>query len=229
MKWMKKNKTSIILIVTFLVGLGLLLYPTFSEYWNSLHQSKVITEYIEKSNAMDDKMYERLWAEALAYNEQIGKNGINWMLSDEEMEEYYTYLNVDDTGMMSYIEIPVIDCFLPIYHGTKEAVLQVGAGHMEGSSLPVGGESSHCVLTGHRGLPSSRLFTDLDRLKEGDIFMLHTLNVTLTYEVDKIFIVDPRDFSNLEMEDGKDYCTLVTCTPYGINTHRLLIRGKRIA
>lgn len=143
------------------------------------------------------------------------------------MEAYNEYLKTDDTEIMAYIDIPAIDCSLPIYHGTQDAVLQVGAGHIEGSSLPVGGESSHCVLTGHCGLPSAKLFTDLDQLTEGDTFMIHTLNRTLTYEVDQISIVEPTDLSLLQIEEGKDYCTLVTCTPYGINSHRLLVRGHR--
>lgn len=229
MKWLKKNWTTLFLAIIFLAGVALLVYPTFSDYWNSLHQSRAIVNYVENMANIDDEHYEELWADAAAYNEVLGENGINWMLSDEEKEEYREYLKIDDSGIMAYIDIPVINCSLPIYHGTSEAILQTAVGHIEGSSLPVGGESSHCVLSGHRGLPSARLFTDLDKLVEGDTFMIHTLDATLTYEVDQIRIVEPTDLSDLQIEEGKDFCTLVTCTPYGINTHRLLVRGHRIA
>lgn len=229
MKWMKKNWSTVLLVLILLAGAGLLIYPTFSDYWNSLHQSKAITTYVENITNIDNEHYEEIWAEAVAYNKELGENGINWMLSDEEKEAYNELLKVDDAGVMAVIDIPVIACSLPIYHGTSEAVLQVAVGHIEGSSLPVGGESSHCVLSGHRGLPSAKLFTDLDKLVEGDVFTINTLDETLTYEVDQIRIVEPTDLSDLQIEEGKDYCTLVTCTPYGINTHRLLVRGHRIA
>ena len=229
MNWIKKNWTTLLLALIFFAGLGLILYPTVSDYWNSLHQSTAVVNYVESVTNIDDADYEKLWNEATAYNEKIGKNGINWNLSDEEKEEYNNYLKVDETGIMAYIDIPVINCSLPIYHGTEENVLQVAVGHIEGTSLPVGGESSHCVVSGHRGLPSAKLFTDLDKLVEGDTFMIHTLDATLTYEVDQIRIVEPTDLSDLQIEEGKDLCTLVTCTPYGINTHRLLVRGHRIA
>lgn len=229
MRWMKKNWSTILLALIFLVGVGLLAYPTFSDYWNSLHQSRAVVSYVEQVTNIDTEHYEKLWADAAAYNEELGENGINWLLTDEEKEEYKEYLKIDDSGIMAYIDIPVINCSLPIYHGTEESVLQVAVGHIEGSSLPVGGKSSHCVMSGHRGLPSARLFTDLDKLVEGDTFMIHTLDATLTYEVDQIRIVEPTDLSDLQIEEGKDYCTLVTCTPYGINTHRLLVRGHRVA
>lgn len=229
MKWMKKNWSTILLILILIVGAGLLVYPTFSDYWNSLHQSKAITSYVENIIDIDDDLYETLWADAAAYNKELGKKGITWLLTDEEKEEYNEYLKVDEAGVMAVIDIPVINCSLPIYHGTSDAVLQVAVGHIEGSSLPVGGKSSHCVLSGHRGLPSAKLFTDLDKLVEGDVFTINTLDETLTYEVDQIRIVEPTDLSDLQIEEGRDYCTLVTCTPYGINTHRLLVRGHRIA
>lgn len=229
MSWLKKNWTTILLVAILLVGIGLFVYPSFSDYWNSFHQSKAVTSYVENVTNLDKELYDKLWNDAVAYNEKIAKNGIQWTLTEEEKKEYNEYLKVDDTGIMGYIEIPVIDCSLPIYHGIDESVLQVAIGHIEGSSLPVGGKGSHCVISGHRGLPSARLFTDLDKLVEGDIFMLHTLDATLTYEVDQIRIVEPTDLSNLQIEEGKDLCTLVTCTPYGINTHRLLVRGHRIA
>lgn len=229
MSWIKKNWMTIILVTILLAGLGLLLYPTVSDYWNSLHQSRAVVSYVENVTNIDDAKYEELWQDAVDYNKKLGETGINWILSDEEKEEYNKYLKVDDTGIMAYIDIPVINCSLPIYHGTEESILQVAVGHIEGSSFPVGGESSHCVMSGHRGLPSAKLFTDLDKLVEGDTFLLHTLDATLTYEVDQIRIVEPTDLSDLQIEEGKDLCTLVTCTPYGINTHRLLVRGHRIA
>lgn len=229
MKWMKKNGPTVLLALIFLVGVGLLVYPTFSDYWNSLHQSRAVVNYVEQVTNIDTAHYEKLWADAEAYNKELSENGISWLLSDEEKEEYQEYLKIDDSGIMAYIDIPVINCSLPIYHGTEESVLQTAVGHIEGSSLPVGGAGSHCVLSGHRGLPSAKLFTDLDKLVEGDTFLLHTLDATLTYEVDQIRIVEPTDLSDLQIQEGKDYCTLVTCTPYGINTHRLLVRGHRIA
>ena len=228
MGWLKKNLMTILLVTILLAGVGLLLYPTVSDYWNSFHQSKAVVSYVENVTNIDDEQYEKLWNNAVAYNEKLAENGIQWTLTDEEKEEYNEYLKVDDSGIMAYIDIPVIDCSLPIYHGTDESVLQIAIGHIEGSSLPVGGEGSHCVVSGHRGLPSARIFTDLDKLVEGDIFLIHTLDATLTYEVDQIRIVEPKDLSDLQIEEGKDLCTLVTCTPYGINTHRLLVRGHRI-
>lgn len=229
MNWMKKNWTTILLVVIFLVGIGLFAYPTFSDYWNSFHQSKAVASYVENVTNMDKEQYDKLWNEAVAYNAKLAETGIQWTMTDEEKKQYNEYLKVDDSGIMGYIDIPVIDCSLPIYHGTDESVLQIAIGHIEGSSLPVGGAGSHCVISGHRGLPSARLFTDLDKLVEGDIFIIHTLDATLTYEVDQIRIVEPTDLSDLQIEEGKDLCTLVTCTPYGINTHRLLVRGHRIA
>ena len=228
MNWMRKNWTTILLVFILLLGVGIFAYPTFSDYWNSFYQSQAVTNYVENVANLDTEQYEALWNEAVAYNKKLAKTGIQWNMTDEEKVEYNKYLAVDDSGIMGYIDIPVIDCSLPIYHGTDESVLQVAIGHIEGSSLPVGGEGSHCVISGHRGLPSARLFTDLDKLVEGDIFILHTLDATLTYEVDQIRIVEPTDLSDLQIEEGKDYCTLVTCTPYGINTHRLLVRGHRI-
>ena len=229
MSWIKKNWTTILLVVIMLVGIGLFAYPTFSDYWNSFHQSKAVASYVENMTNMNKEEYDRLWNEAVAYNEKLADSGIQWIMTDEEKKEYNEYLKVDDSGIMGYVDIPVIDCLLPIYHGIDESVLQVAIGHIEGTSLPVGGKGSHCVISGHRGLPSARLFTDLDKMVEGDIFMLHTLDATLTYEVDQIRIVEPTDLSDLQIEEGEDLCTLVTCTPYGINTHRLLIRGHRIA
>lgn len=226
---MKKGAFStIILILVFLAGLSLLLYPTVSDYWNSLHQSRAITQYAEQVAGLDDDVYEQLWTDAQSYNQTLLDKADRYEMTDEERAEYESLLNVSGNGIIGYIEIPRISCSLPIYHGTDEAVLQIAVGHIEGSSLPVGGEGTHCVLSGHRGLPSAKLFTNLDKLAEGDTFMLRILDETLTYEVDQILIVEPYEMNALEIEEGKDYCTLVTCTPYGINTHRLLVRGHRI-
>jgi sortase A len=179
------------------------------------------------SHIADDE-YEQVLGEAKRYNDTIAETGIRWQMTEQQKEEYENLLDISGNGIMGYIEIPRISVLLPIYHGTDDAVLQTAAGHLEGSSLPVGGEGSHCVLSGHRGLPSAKLFTDLDKLTNGDTFMLNVLDEVLTYEVDQIRIVLPSDLSDLTIEEGKDYCTLVTCTPYGINTHRLLVRGRRI-
>lgn len=227
MRFIKKYKDFVALLI-FLIGVCLLAYPSFSSYLNSQHQTKAIAKYVENSNRLDETKYKKIFEDAISYNVKLGETGINWRLSAQEKSIQDGYLKVDSSGIISYIEIPDIDCYLPIYHGTEESVLQVAVGHVDGSSLPVGGESSHCVLSGHRGLPSAKLFTDLDQLTEGDVFLLHTLNETLTYEVDQICVVEPEDFSKLEIVEGEDYCTLVTCTPYGINTHRLLVRGRRI-
>ncbi len=226
---MKKGAFStIILILVFLAGLSLLLYPTVSDYWNSLHQSRAITEYAEQVANLDDDVYEQLWADARSYNQALLDKADRYEMTDGERAEYESLLNVSGNGIIGYIEISRIGCSLPIYHGTDEAVLQIAVGHIEGSSLPVGGEGTHCVLSGHRGLPSAKLFTDLDKLTTGDTFVLRILDETLTYEVDQILIVEPYEMGALEIEEGQDYCTLVTCTPYGINTHRLLVRGHRV-
>lgn len=226
---MKRIKIStIILILVFLVGLSLLLYPTVSNYWNALHQSQAIVEYSQEVEKMDQELYEKLWSEAIQYNKTLTNHPNRFEMTEEEKQEYDKLLNVSGNGIMGYIEIPAIDCFLPIYHGTNEAVLQTSIGHLEGSSLPTGGAGTHCVVSGHRGLPSARLFTDLDKLKEGDHFVLKVLDRTLTYEVDQILTVDPYDLEALAIDPQQDYCTLVTCTPYGINTHRLLVRGRRV-
>lgn len=227
-KLKKRTLSTIILILVFLVGLSLLLYPTVSDYWNSLHQSRAITGYAEQVAAMDNDIYERLWSEAEAYNKALLNQADRFRLSDEELEAYEQLLSVDGTNVIGYIEIDKIDVYLPVYHGTSESVLQTGVGHLEGSSLPVGGPGTHSVISGHRGLPNARLFTDLDQLEMGDTFVLHVLDATLTYEVDQIRIVEPTEVSELAIAEGEDYCTLVTCTPYGINTHRLLVRGHRV-
>ena len=225
---MKKHLSTFLLIAVLLIGLSLLLYPTVSDYWNSLHQSRAITSYAEQVSNLNEDEYETIWAEANQYNLSLLNRSNSYTLTEQQEKEYDRLLNVGGNGEMGYIEIPSIKVSLPIYHGTNDSVLQHAIGHLEWSSLPVGGDSSHCVLSGHRGLPSAKLFTNLDQLAEGDIFILRVLDEVLTYEVDQILIVDPVDVEALQIEEGADYCTLVTCTPYGINTHRLLVRGHRI-
>ena len=228
MKKKTSNFITFLLILILLAGVSLLLYPTVSNYWNSFHQSRAIASYTEQVAEVDSDTYRQLWEDAQAYNRTlIGKVG-RYDMTDEERVLYESLLNIAGNGVIGYLEIPSIQCSLPIYHGTDEAVLQIAVGHIEGSSLPVGGSGTHCVLSGHRGLPSARLFTDLDKLVAGDIFRMNVLDETLTYEVDQIRIVLPTEMDDLEIEEGKDYCTLVTCTPYGINSHRLLIRGYRV-
>ena len=227
MKKKNGNFTTLLLVLILLTGLSLLLYPTVSDYWNSFHQTRAIATYAENVAIMDQDQYDEIWAAAKAYNASLAERDNAFLLSDEQKEEYTRLLDVSGLGIMGYVEIPEINCSLPIYHGTEESVLQIAVGHIEWSSLPVGGESSHCVISGHRGLPSAKLFTNLDKLIEGDTFMLRVLDEVLTYEVDQILIVEPQETSPLKIEEGKDYCTLVTCTPYGINSHRLLVRGHR--
>lgn len=225
---MRKHLSTIILVAVLLVGLSLLLYPTVSNYWNSLHQSSVIASYASDVARVDDGAYDRLLDEARTYNAALADAGTHWELTDDERALYESTLNVPGTDIMGYIEIPKIACKLPIYHGTGEAELQVGVGHIEGSSLPVGGASTHAVLSGHRGLPRARLLTDLDQLELGDTFTIYVLDETLTYEVDQIRIVEPTELDDLAIVEGADLCTLVTCTPYGVNSHRLLVRGHRV-
>ena len=228
MKKKKGNFTTLLLILVLLAGLSLLLYPSVSDYWNSFHETRAIATYVEEVANLNQDQYDEIWAAAESYNASLTDRVNAYLLSDAQKEEYQQLLNVSGLGIMGYIEIPSIDCSLPIYHGTEESVLQIAVGHLEWSSLPVGGESTHCVLSGHRGLPSAKLFTNLDQLCEGDTFLLRVLDETLTYEVDQILIVEPHEVEPLAIDPGQDYCTLVTCTPYGINTHRLLVRGHRI-
>ena len=225
---MKKKLSNIILVLIFLTGVSLLVYPTFSDWWNSMHQSRAIAAYVDQVNTLDDAQYETMLEQADAYNQTLIGKEDRYNLSDSELETYNSLLDVTGTGIMGYVVIPKINVRLPIYHGTDPAVLEIAIGHIAGSSLPVGGESTHCVLSGHRGLPSAKLFTDIDQLKEGDQFMLEVLGDTLTYEVDQIKVVLPDELDDIEIEEGKDLCTLVTCTPYGVNTHRLLVRGHRV-
>lgn len=229
---MQKKKssrwTTVLLIVILIIGLSLLLYPTFSNWWNSMHQTRVIASYTEQVSDIDNEQYAALWQDAWDYNRMIAQRGQLYTLSEEELLRYQSLLDVGGTGIMGYVEIPAINVLLPIYHGTDEAVLQVAVGHLEWTSLPVGGESSHCVISSHRGLPSARLFTDLDQLEEGNTFSLRVLDEVLTYQIDQIRIVEPHQTEDLRVVEGMDYCTLVTCTPYGVNSHRMLVRGHRI-
>ncbi len=224
----KKNLSTILLVLVFLIGLSLLLYPTVSDYWNSFRQSRAIVSYEESVSKLDNNTYEKILKDAREYNKALSKTGTRLALSDKEIEEYEQLLNVTDKGIMGYVEIPVINCKLPIYHGVSESVLQEAIGHLPGSSLPIGGTGTHSVLSGHRGLPRARLFTDLDKVKKGDLFMIRVLDETMTYKVDQISVVEPDELEGLTIEADKDYCTLVTCTPYGINSHRLLVRGYRV-
>jgi len=226
---MKKGTLSnILLILIMIVGLSLLLYPSFSNYWNDLHQTKAIANYASVISELKEEDFTHLRESAASYNASLNLRSNPYLLTEEQDARYENELNVAGNGVMGYIEIPDIDVFLPVYHGTSDTVLQVAIGHVEWSSLPAGGESTHCVVSGHRGLPSARLFTDLDKLELGDIFMMNVLNEVLTYQVDQIKIVLPHETEELLVQEGEDYCTLVTCTPYGVNSHRMLVRGTRI-
>lgn len=224
----KGTFSTILLTVILLAGLGVMLYPTVSDYWNSLHQTRAIVNYDAVVAELDEADYEALFAAAEEYNEQL--RTLNAPFSEHEQIQnlYYNVLDVAGNGIIGYISIDKIGVNLPIYHGTSDAVLNVAVGHLEGSSLPIGGEGRHSVLSAHRGLPSAKLFTDLDRMEKGDIFTITVLNRTFTYEVDQILIVEPTQMEALNVTSGKDYCTLLTCTPYGINSHRMLVRGCRI-
>lgn len=225
----KSNKLSTaILLIAFSIGLVLCLYPTVSDRWNAIHQSKAIAAYTEFVADMDEDEYGHILERAHAYNEKIKNRLSEYFPTDEEMEEYYSCLDVTGTGIMGYVQIDKINVKLPIYHGTEDTVLQVATGHLDWTSLPVGGEGTHCVISGHRGLPSAKLFTDLDKLEPGDIFTIRVLNELYTYEIDQILIVLPTDTEELKIKEGEDYVTLLTCTPYGVNSHRMFVRGKRI-
>ena len=226
---MKKHLSTIILVLVLVLGLGIMLYPTVSDWWNSFHQARAISSYSDTVATMDNEIYDQLWQEAEAYNAALAQKANPYFFTEEDQALYDSTLNVSGTGIMGYIDIPEIKCTLPIYHGTSEAVLQVGVGHIEGSSLPVGGEGTHCVLSGHSGLPSAVLFTHLEDLDIGDLFTLQIMDETLTYEVDRFNRVLPHEMELLTIEEGKDSCTLVTCTPYGVNTHRLLVHAHRVA
>ena len=228
---MKKHLSTLLLVAVFLLGVCILIYPTASDYWNSLHQTRAIGAYEDALAGMTRRDYDAAFQQAEDYNRALAALDAPMSeyqsLSDAGMD-YEEILNINGVGIMGYIDIDAIGVELPIYHGTSPDVLNVAVGHLEGSSLPIGGEGSHCVLSAHRGLPSARLFTDLDQLQEGDTFTITVLDRLLTYEIDQILIVEPEQVDALAITPGEDYCTLVTCTPYGINTHRLLVRGRRV-
>ena len=224
-----KDHVTLLLVLIGLVGVGLVSYPSIANWWNSFHQSRAVSEYTQTVANMNSDEYTEILDAADAYNQRLARTGILWNTSDEQKADYESQLDVSGTGVMGYINIPKIEVTLPIYHGTSEEVLQIAVGHIEQTSLPVGGESTHAVISSHRGLPSAKLFTDLDEMVVGDTFTITVLDRTVTYEVDQIRVVLPDDLSALAIEEGKDYCTLVTCTPYGVNTHRLLVRGHRVA
>ena len=225
---MRRRISNIILTVVLLVGIGLLVYPTFSDWWNSFHQTRAIAGYTAQVANMNKEDFDRMWAEAEAFNAYLAESSGRFNLTEEEERTYNSILDVTGTGIMGYIDIPSIKISLPIYHGTDESILQIAIGHIEGTSFPIGGEGTHSAVSGHRGLPSAKLFTDIDQLQAGDKFLLQILDRTLTYEVDQIRIVLPQELQDLQIDPYQDYCTLITCTPYGVNTHRLLVRGHRV-
>ena len=224
---MKKHKTVIFLTLGFLIGICILLYPAFSDYWNSMTQSRAIVDYESVLENLKPEDYTAIFDEAHAYNKALYETTFP-LLNYHLVPGYYEALHVTENDMIGYLKIDRIGVELPIYHGTSSDVLNRGVGHLEGSSLPVGGENTHSVLSAHRGLPSAKLFTDLDRLEKGDTFQIIVLDQILTYQVDFIKVIVPTDVSDLQIIEGGDYCTLFTCTPYGITTHRLLVRGVRI-
>ena len=224
---MKKHSGTILLVLIFFVGLAVMLYPTISDYINQRNQTRVVNSYAQQVDGLSDADYTAYFDAADVFNQEIAADP-DALYHADHFSTYSTTLDVTGTGIMGYITIPRIGVELPIYHGTSDGVLQIAAGHLEGTSLPVGGESTHAVISAHRGLPSAKLFTNLDQLEVGDTFTITVLDRVLTYEVDQISIVLPTETDNLKVVDGKDYVTLMTCTPYGINSHRLLVRGRRI-
>ncbi|MBR5315783.1 MAG: class C sortase [Firmicutes bacterium] len=220
--------STFLLIMMLIAGLSLLLYPTISDWWNSKHQSQAVATYAEFVQELDEDAYEKLWEEAVAFNKKLNQFPQGMALPKDMEKAYNKALAVDNSGIMGSVEIPAIKVSLPIYHGTSDDVLQVAIGHLEWTNLPTGGEGNHTVISGHRGLPSAKLFTHIDQLREGDVFMLRVLDEVLTYEIDQILIVEPDKIKPLYRVKGKDYCTLMTCTPYGVNSHRLMLRGHRI-
>ena len=222
------NASTIILVAIFFVGLSVLLYPTISDFWNEKRQSQAIVNYDDLIVDLTPEDYSEYFKKADSYNGKIRNMSFPFLNHQNIADEYYNTLDINGDGMMGYITIEKIKVQLPIYHGTSDKVLNTAVGHVEGSSIPVGGKSTHSVLSAHRGLPSAKLFTNLDKLENGDIFTIRILDRLITYQVDQILIVLPSETDNLNIVPGEDYCTLVTCTPYGINTHRMLVRGTRI-
>lgn len=227
-KLFKKDKLNVMLVFVFIIGLSVMLYPPISSYWNSKVQSRAVASYSNAVKLLTEEEKDTMLKKADTYNEKL-KDVNRPFLNYAEAGDYNSILDISGTGIMGYVTIEKLGVELPIYHGTSEGVLQVAAGHLEGSSFPVGGEGTHSVLSAHRGLPSARLFTNLDKMEAGDTFTVTVLDRKLTYQVDQIKIVEPQEINDLTIEEGKDYCTLMTCTPYGINSHRLLVRGERIS
>lgn len=223
----KKYLPNVIVAIVLIVGIGLLVYPTISDCINELHSSKAIGSYVEKTKDLSKEEKEELLKEAREYNETLVGQTNRYYLNEEQKNRYNHILDVTKTGIMAYIEIPKLNVYMPIYHGTDEGVLQIATGHIPGSSFPVGGESTHSLISGHRGLPSAKLFTDIDQLKDGDLFFIYVFDEVLAYRVNQIKTVLPDEVETLEIEKGKDYVTLITCTPYGVNSHRLIVRGER--
>lgn len=225
---MQNRKSTVILLISFFIGLSVLLYPAFSSYWNSKTQSEAIVDYEAMLAAYKPEDYTAVFEKADEYNRMLSALQVPLKDYNKIEAEYWDVLNVNKAGMMGYITVPKINQELPVYHGTSDAVLSSAAGHFQGTSVPVGGKTTHSVVSAHRGLPTAVLFTHLDRMEIGDLFYFTILDRTITYEVDQIRIVEPNDVSFIQIEEGKDYCTLLTCTPYGINTQRLLVRGHQI-
>ena len=234
---MKRNITNIILGIIFFIGLSVMLYPTISDQWNRYHQSRAIASYEDQIENMSEEDFASAWSAAEEYNEAITQNTFSGDAFSQEEKNlrntpYWSVLNLSDNGLMGYISVPKIKQKLPIYHGTSDAVLQIAAGHLSGTKLPIGGEGCHSVIAAHRGLPSAKLFSDLDKMEIGDKFYIHVLDQTLAYQVDQILPMVEKDDTDTLTEamqnvEGQDYVTLFTCTPYGINSHRFLVRGVR--
>ena len=226
-RFRKPSFSTVLMMSLLLVGAAVIAYPTFADWWNSYHQHRAISDYVRVVEEADETTIDAMLEEARRYNVRLTYNVNRFSMSDAELEEYRSVLNPTGSGIMGYVQVPKIGISYPIYHGVEERTLQTSIGHLEGTSLPVGGPSTHAAVTGHRGLPSAKLFSDLDKLREGDLFTVTVLTQTIAYEVDQIRIVEPEDMSALNIEKDEDYMTLVTCTPYGVNTHRLLVRGHR--
>lgn len=224
---MKKSKIGILLVLMLFIGVSIMIYPAISRFWNSKTQSRIVNNYQDTINSLGEDEFKEIFEEAEKYNSELYKLN-DAFYEYKQLTEYNNLLNVSSIGVMGYITIEKLNLELPIYHGTSSDILNVACGHIEGSSLPTGGNNTHCVLSAHRGLPRAKLFSDLDKMECGDIFIITVLNRTLTYQVDQITVVNPDDISDLAIKEGQDYCTLLTCTPYGINSHRLLVRGARI-
>lgn len=225
---MRRRIITLLLLALTLLGLGLRFYPNVADWWNRSHQSHAVTSYAEAVASLDEDKNKEMLEAAEAYNARLLRSGILWNMTPEEREEYFSLLDASGLGVMAYLDIPKIDVTLPIYHGTSDDVLLVAIGHLAGTSLPVGGIGTHCSVSGHRGLASARLFTDLGLMEEGDQFTVTVLDRKLTYEVDQIRIVLPTELDDVMIDPEQDYFTLITCTPYGVNSHRLLVRGRRV-